>query len=89
LVFRIAAASVTVGCLPGLPFLSSLVMVQVTGSVIALPLAPLVALMVTSASAAACATLPATRKAAAETPMASRKVATRVKVRTGHPSKIK
>jgi hypothetical protein len=29
------------------------------------------------------------RKAAAETPTANRKVATRVKVRTGHPSKIK
>jgi len=29
------------------------------------------------------------RKAATETPTANRKVATRVKVRTGHPSKIK
>jgi hypothetical protein len=65
-------------------------MVQVTGSVIALPLAPLVALMVTSASAvAAVAALPAMKKAAAETPTANKKVAARVTVRTGHPSKIK
>src|SRR4051794_15958358 len=84
LVFSTAPASWKVGVLDGLPFLSSLLMVHETGSVIGLPVAPLVALIVTSGSEAAVAAL-LVITGAAQKAMANKNVAARVMIRTGHP----